>query len=60
VPLGDDLINVFSLGGREGREAEVIDDEEIWSQIFLRPFLPGVIGPSSQKGSEEQASFSGG
>jgi hypothetical protein len=54
VPLRYDLIKIFGL---HGREAEVIDDEEIWGQIFLHSFFPGVIGPTGQKEPEELDRF---
>ena len=49
----NDLVEVFRLGGVEGRKAEVVQDEQIESEVFFDPLFPGVICPSCQKETEE-------
>ena len=53
MTFGNDLIEVLSLGWAQGREAKVIDDQQIWGQIFFEVFFPRVIGPSCEKKAEE-------
>jgi len=56
MTFGNDLIEVLGLGGSHRRKPEVIDDQEIGSQVFLKAFFPGLIGTTCQKEPEE---FSG-
>lgn len=57
MPLCNNLIEVFRLGGAEGREAEVINDQEIWGKIPFDPPLPGVVSPTCQEKAEEFNGF---
>ena len=36
MAFGHDLIEIFCLGGRQSREAKVIDDQQIRDQVFFR------------------------
>ena len=53
MSLCNDLVEVFHLGGIEGREAKVVKDEKIGGEIFFDPLFPGVIRPPCQEETEE-------
>ena len=53
MSLCNDLVEVFRLGGTEGREAEVVKDEKIGGEIFFDPLFPGVIRPPCQEETKE-------
>src|SRR4030042_7163218 len=53
MTFSHNLIEIFSLGGRQRREAKVIDDQYVWGQVFFYAFFPGVISTTSQEEPEE-------
>ena len=48
-----DFVEVLSLGWAEGRESEVIDYEELWSQVFFNSLFPGVICSCGEQEAKE-------
>ena len=53
ITLGNDLKEVFCLGGGETGESKVIDDQQIGGQVFFHLFVPGVIVAAGQQIAEE-------
>ena len=53
MTFGNDLIKVFRLDRCESREAEVINNQKIGSEIFFDVFLPGLICSTGQEKPEE-------
>lgn len=53
MTFSHNLIEILSLGGRQSREAKVIDDQYVWGQVFFYAFFPGVISTTSQEEPEE-------
>jgi thiol-disulfide isomerase/thioredoxin len=57
MSLCNDLVKVLSLGGIEGGQAKVINNEKIGGEILFDPLFPGVICPPCQEETEEFSSL---
>ena len=53
MALRDDLIEILSLCGGQGREAKVIDDEKIGAEVSLHTAFRGLVCPSLEEISKE-------
>jgi hypothetical protein len=52
VSLRNDFVEVFGLGGVERSQRKIIDDQQVRFYKSFDSFLPGMIGPSGQKTSQ--------
>lgn len=53
IALRDYLVEVFRLKRVQSGQTEIVDDEQIRSEVFFHSLLPGLIGPSCQQEAQE-------